>query len=116
MIDSVVALEPMERSHTRLIPDRVRDCYMTFGNEHRLVGLKGHLYQRTPGDWRIKVTDPVSLPGDGAFRIRVCAPITVAPHDEDVSARNLETETVNFGADGVLVDGGPTGNPRRMRT
>jgi hypothetical protein len=49
VIDSVVALEPIERSHTRLIPDRVRDCYMTFGNKHGLVGLKGHLYQRCPG-------------------------------------------------------------------
>jgi hypothetical protein len=96
---------------SRSVPDRVRDRYMTFGNEHGSVGLKGHLYQRTPGDWRFKVTDPVLLPVDGAFRIRVCAPITVASHDEDPLWRNLETETVNFGADGVLVDGGTDWEP-----
>jgi hypothetical protein len=57
------------------------------------------------------VTDPVSLPADGAFRIRVCAPITVAPHDEEGVARWLETETINFGADGVLLDGGTFWSP-----
>jgi hypothetical protein len=106
VIDSVVALEPLVRSDTRLIPDRVRDCYMTFGQGAGLVGLKGHLYERSPGDWRFKVTDPMSFPADGAFRIRVCAPVTVEPLPGCTGGAALVAETVNIGADGVLVDGG----------
>jgi hypothetical protein len=105
VIDSVVALEPQQHSHMRHIPDRVRDCYFTFRNDHSLIGLKGHLYQRSQGDWRFKVTDPVAHPTDNCIRIRVCAPITVAPHDALGKGDALETETVNFGVDGVLVDG-----------
>lgn len=113
VIDSVVALEPLVRSDTRLIPDRVRDCYMTFGQGAGLVGLKGHLYERSPGDWRFKVTDPMSFPGDNGFRIRVCAPVTVAPQDEESIDEPLFAETVNVGADGVLVDGGEWAPPER---
>ena len=111
VIDSVVALDPLARVDTRLIPDRVRDCYMTFGHDHSLVGLKGHLYQRKPGDWRFRVTDPISFPSNNGFRIRVCAPVTVTPFDEDDVDPSLQTETVNFGADGVLIDGGPSWSP-----
>jgi len=111
VIDSVVALEPLVRADTRLIPDRVRDCYMTFGQGASLVGLKGHLYERSPGDWRFKVTDPMSFPAANGFRIRVCAPITVALKDEDITHESFEAETVNVGADGVLVDGGGDWSP-----
>lgn len=79
---------------------------MAFGHHHGLVGLKGHLYQRTPGDWRFKVTDPMSFPAERDFRIPVCVPITVAPYEEGAPERRLEAETVNLGADGVLVSGG----------
>jgi PilZ domain len=106
VIDSVVALEPLVRSDTRLIPDRVRDCYMTFGQGAGLVGLKGHLYERSPGDWRFKVTDPMSFPADNASRIRVCAPVTLAAQASHPDAASVVAETVNIGADGVLVDGG----------
>jgi hypothetical protein len=104
------------RGSTPGIPDRVRNCYMTFGNDNGLVGLKGHLYQRTPGDWRFRVTDPVTFPADNGFRIRVCAPITVAPIVEDDMISPLQTATVNLGADGVLLDGGVEwAPPRRTR-
>jgi hypothetical protein len=111
VIDSVVALEPLERSDTRLVPDRVLNCLMAFDHQRGVFGLKGHLYQRIPGDWRFKVTDPVSRPGDSSFRIRVCAPITVAPCDEHAGKAAIETETVNLGADGVLIDGGTDWSP-----
>ena len=90
----------------RLIPDRVRNCYLTFGHGSGLVGLKGHLYERSPGDWRFKVTDPVSFPTENGFRIRVCAPITVRPFDHLSPGTPIETETVRIGIDGVLIDGG----------
>ena len=106
VIDSVVALEPLVRSDTRLIPDQVRDCYMTFGQGAGLVGLKGHLYERSPGDWRFKVTDPMSFPAENSFRIRVCAPVTVEGQAGEPEDRPRVAETVNIGADGVLVDGG----------
>jgi PilZ domain len=111
VIDSVVALEPLVRSDTRLIPDRVRNCYMTFGHGAGLVGLKGHLYERAPGDWRFKVTDPMSSPSENGFRIRVCAPITVSPRHRSGGSRLLHSETVNVGADGVLIDGGEHWTP-----
>ncbi len=106
VIDRVVALEPLDSSDTDRIPDQVRDCCITFGHRRGLVGLKGHLYQRTPGDWRFKVTDPVSFPTQTGFRIRICLPITLAPYLEQDAERALNTKTVNFGADGVLVDAG----------
>ena len=111
VIDSVVALEPLVRSDTRLIPDRVRDCYMTFGQGAGLVGLKGHLYERSPGDWRFKVTDPMSLPADNSFRIRVCAPVTVESQPGQPNRGSLVAKTVNIGAGGVLVDGGGDWTP-----
>jgi hypothetical protein len=111
VIDSVVALEPLVRSDTRLIPDRVRDCYMTFGQGASLVGLKGHLYERSSGDWRFKVTDPMSFPAENGFRIRVCAPIKVVPRERQAAVDPVEAETVNVGADGVLVDGGSDWSP-----
>jgi hypothetical protein len=111
VIDSVVALEPVERSQMRLIPDRVRNCIMGFNHEHNMFGIKGHLYMRTPGDWRFKVIDLVSTSAGSDFRIRVCAPITVAPYDEGTAEKTLETETINFGADGVLIDGGTDWSP-----
>jgi PilZ domain len=111
MIDSVVALEPLEGSRTPMRPDRVRDCFMAFGHHHGLVGLKGHLYQRTPGDWRFKVTDPVSFPAESDFRIPVSVPITVAPYEQGATEGTLEASTVNLGADGVLVSGGRDCSP-----
>ena len=116
VIDRVVALEPLDGSDTRRIPDQTSDCYMTFGHRRGLVGLKGHLYQRTPGDWRFKVIDPASFPAQAGCRIRVCLPITVAPYDEQHPEGALNTKTVNFGADGVLVDAGSDWHaPERVR-
>ena len=107
VIDSVVALEPLGSAKTRLIPDQISDCYITFGHRRGLVGLKGHLYQRTPGgDWHFKVTDPVSIPAQTGSRVRLSLPITIAPYDEQDADGALKTKTVNLGADGVLVDGG----------
>jgi hypothetical protein len=110
VIDAVIAVDPLERAQTRMLPDRVRDCYLTFDNDPSLFALKGHLYQRKPGDWRFRVTDPVSFRASEGFRIRVCAPITVAPLGEDENS-SQQTETVNFGPDGVLIDGGPDWSP-----
>jgi hypothetical protein len=104
VIDTVIALEPMVRADTRLIPDRVPDCYLSFGYNNGLVGLKGHLYERAPGDWRFKVTDQAAFPPETPFRIKVCAPITVASDDEAIAP--LEVETVSVGADGLLADCG----------
>jgi len=111
VIDSVVALEPLASSNMRLVPDRVRDCFLAFGHQHGLVGLKGHLYQRTPGDWRFKVTDRMSFRAPTDFRLPVPVPITVAPLDEGAPEGAVEAETVDLGADGVLVSGGSGWSP-----
>jgi hypothetical protein len=105
VIDSIVALEPLERVQHRNLPARIRDCYVTFGVGPRLTAFKGHLYQRPPGDWRFKVTDLTAPLGESDFRIRVCAPISIAPYDGRGAGETLETETVNFGIAGALVDG-----------
>jgi len=105
VIDSVVALEPLEGSGAPLVPDRVRDCFVAFGHRHGLVGLKGHLYQRTPGDWRFKVIDPMSLRPQSDVRIPVSVPLTIAPYPDKAADGVLKSETVNLGPDGVLVDG-----------
>jgi c-di-GMP-binding flagellar brake protein YcgR len=53
----------------------------------------------------------VSRPGDSGFRIRVCAPITVAPYDALAASKLIETETVNLGAGGVLIEGATDWSP-----
>jgi len=110
-IDYVVALEPLEPIRSRQLPNLIPDCYLTFGEGRGLTGLKGHLYQPKPGDWRFKATDPGMNPADSSFRIRVCAPITIAACDRQAAGEALETATVNFGIDGTLVDGASDWSP-----
>ncbi len=124
VIDSVIALDLPSYHDTRLIPRRVRDCYLILDGPV-LSGLRGHLYQRTPGDWRFKVADSVPFPTENHLRLRMCAPVTVQPlaaHDalgrgtaagfpEDA----IEAETVNFGTDGVLIDAEDAQVPDQVR-
>ncbi len=111
VIDTVVALEPLESAHMPNVPGRLPDCFMAFEHNHRLAGLKGQLYARSPGDWRFKVTDALSRKADDCFRIRVCAPITVAGCDERNASEPIETNTVNFGVDGTLLNTVPHWSP-----
>jgi hypothetical protein len=104
VIDSVVVLEPLERSRKLVVSDGVSNCFITFAHKHGLVGLKGHLYQHTPGDWRFNVTDPMSRPGESDPRLAIRIPITIAPSQPDGSEEALETETLMLGTDGVLID------------
>ena len=110
VIDSVVALEPLERIRP-CAARRVRDCYVTFGEGHGLIGLKGHLYQRKPGDWRFKVTDLArsrrESDSGSACAHRSRSRLTT----DKLPERTLETETVNFGVDGALVDGAGDWSP-----
>lgn len=116
VIDLVIALDPLPYRDTRLVPARVRDCYMTFDDDLGMVSVKGHLYQRTPGDWRFKVADTVPFPAGTHPRIRMCAPIMLGPYDEESTDGQLETETINFGTDGVLIEGAADWQPsERMR-
>ncbi len=110
VIDTVVALEPLEQIRNHQLPNRIRDCYLTFGEGHGLTGLKGHLYQRKLGDWRFKTTDPAALPDDSDHRIRMCAPITIAHPNGHPTPQTLETETINIGLYGALVDA-PNNHP-----
>jgi hypothetical protein len=106
MIDSVVALEPVRQQDLRRLPERIRNCIMTFESGRTIVGLKGHLYRRLPGDWRFKLTDTSPDQAAGGLRIRFCAPLTVANGQDQTPGMTLEMETLNLGADGVMVDAG----------
>jgi hypothetical protein len=127
VIDSVIALDLCNFEDTRLIPDRVRDCYLILDGP-QLAGLRGHLYQRRRGDWRFKVDDSVPFPAENHVRLRMCAPVALEPlraennlftpapaRDAPGSEPVIETETVNFGTDGVLVDVGDSSVPDRVR-
>jgi hypothetical protein len=114
VIDSVVALEPLERIQIHELPEPIRDCLITFGDGQCLIGFKGHLYLRKPGDWRFRVTDHAGSLSESDFRIRVCAPITIAPYNGRSAGETLETETVNFGVDGALVDGATDWSPPEL--
>ncbi len=105
VIDSVVALDPRLRGDTRLLPDLVRNCYLAVGNGHGLMALKGHLYQRSPGDWRFKISDQHAQLEIEGGRMRICAPIALSPEHADAADTPLEATTVNVGTDGTLVDG-----------
>jgi hypothetical protein len=109
VIDSVIALDPV-MPPDRFLPSKVPDCYLTLGQERRdqkaPIALKGHLYERNPGDWRFKVLDSRGLPRVRDERIRICAPITVSlsAADEDSEDPAFETGTVNIGVHGLMIE------------
>jgi hypothetical protein len=124
VIDAVIALDLSPFEDMRLIPDRVRDCYLILDGP-QLSGLRGHLYKRRPGDWRFKVADSVPFPDENHVRIRMCAPVALEPlgteppplfvSDAGVSEAAIETETVNFGTDGMLIESADETPPERVR-
>lgn len=101
-IDSVIALDPVLQGDTRSVPSPVRDCFLTLEEEDRPMGIKGYLYERSPGDWRFKVRDSITFQSVQT-RLRLCAPISVAPAEIEDDAQARELQTVNIGVAGVLV-------------
>jgi hypothetical protein len=99
----VATLQPVARTETLCLPERVQDVLMSFRHgRSQTVGLKGELRcGDDPDDVRFRVTDGVYVPRRRSSRLKLCAPAYVtAPGGAEIAC-----ETHDLGADGVMLEG-----------
>jgi hypothetical protein len=99
----VATLQPVARTETLWLPERVEDVIMSFrhGND-QTVGLKGDLRcGDDPNDVRFRVTDGVYVPRRRSSRLKLCAPASLTAPD----GGEIACQTYDVGADGVMLEG-----------
>jgi hypothetical protein len=94
------ALQPIERVE---LPDAIGNVLMSFTYGTQIVGLKGELrVEGAPDDLRFRVTDGVCIPRKRSTRLKLCAPVSVAPV---AGGAVITCQTHDVSSDGLVLEG-----------